>query len=151
MIRLAPVPKYKRRTPAYTSRRTVPPSGSAARTPVTRNTGRMLFDARPAELPVAELRSKTWAASMRSRLRGKVLGRWQWMRPRLLPLAAATASAFALMGFTDYLSGLAREMPEPQTVREVRNVEDMISLLETTERANPPRTLHTHCPVHQSK
>ena len=110
----------------------------------------MLFDA-PAELPVAELRSKGWAASMRSRVRGKLRARWRWMRPRLLPLAVATASAFALMGFTDYLSGLAREMPDPQTVREVRNVEDMITLLETAERANPPRALHTHCPVHHSK
>jgi hypothetical protein len=111
----------------------------------------MLFDARPTDLPVAELRSRTWAASMRSRVRGKLRARWQWMRPRLLPLAAATASAFALMGFTDYLSGLAREMPEPHTVREVRSVEDMISLLETGEGANPPRALHTHCPMHQSK
>ena len=111
----------------------------------------MLFDARPVDLPVAELRSKRWAASMRSRLRGKLRARWHWMRPRLLPLAVATASAFALMGFADYLGSLAREMPEPQTVREVRSVEQMISLLESAENAHPPRALHSHCVVHQSK
>jgi hypothetical protein len=111
----------------------------------------MLFDAHPAELPVAELRSKTWAASLRSRLRGKLLARWQWMRPRLLPLAVATAGAFALLGAADYLTRLARELPPRTVMKDVRSVDDMITLLEAGETANPPRALHSHCPVHPSK
>jgi hypothetical protein len=71
----------------------------------------MLFDVRP-QLPVAELHSRTWSASVRARTRAVIAARLAWVRPRLLPLAVATASAFALLGAANYLSNLAREIPD---------------------------------------
>jgi hypothetical protein len=75
----------------------------------------MLFDVRP-QLPIAELRSRTWSASLRARTRAAVTARLAWLRPRLLPLAVAITSAFALLGAADYLSNLARRVPDHSPV-----------------------------------
>jgi hypothetical protein len=105
VIRLPPLPRYKaRRISAYTAR-------AAARGAGSRNTGRMLFDVRP-QLPVAELHSRTWSASVRARTRAVIAARLAWVRPRLVPLVVATASAFALLGAANYLSNLARTIPD---------------------------------------
>jgi hypothetical protein len=70
----------------------------------------MLFD-RPAELPVATLRSRSWSA-VGARLHGSVVARWRWFRPRTLPVVVALAGMVALLESANYLSNLARHTPE---------------------------------------
>jgi hypothetical protein len=84
----------------------------------------MLFDVRP-QLPIAELHSRSWAASLRARSRAVVMARLAWLRPRALPLVVAITSAFVLLGAADYLSNLARRVPanSPVARSEVRKAE----------------------------
>lgn len=88
-------------------------SGSRARRPLpaprgTADTQIMLFDQRAA-LPVATVASERWGLEViASRLRGARNTAWLWVRPRMLPLAAALVGAAALLASTSYLSSLAR-------------------------------------------
>jgi hypothetical protein len=110
-------PKQARRTLTYTPKW----SRSHARRAEAVNNGNMLFDRR-SELPVAtaRLRSRTWP-SLTARLRGELALRWQWLRPRLVPVIVAAASMFALLGATNYLSNLARKTPPHTLAARIEN------------------------------
>jgi hypothetical protein len=70
----------------------------------------MLFD-RPAQLPVATVRSRSWSA-VGARLHGSVVARWRWFKPRTLPVLVALAGMMALLASTNYLSNLAHHTQE---------------------------------------
>lgn len=99
----------RRRRLAYARR-----AAAAGRRPAG-YTGGMLFDARPAALPVARVRSGSWTGSAAARLRGALEAMAGWVRPRVVPLAVAVASAVALLSAADYLSNLARTPPSTTT------------------------------------
>lgn len=98
----------RRRTLPYTPlprrrmRRIVP---KAARPAITVDTEVMLFD-HAAELPVATVRRAPtmrltlWAGDLQRWL----LARWQWLRPRTIPVLVAMAGMFAVLRAVDYLA-----------------------------------------------
>jgi hypothetical protein len=70
----------------------------------------MLFDGVPAELPTATL-LPTAAHDRQRAIGGRIRqwfdDRWAWIRPRTVPLIAAFAGMFAVLGTTRYLSTYA--------------------------------------------
>jgi hypothetical protein len=117
------MPRYKprqppQRTPSYTPKR----CRKAARRPVAVNTGSMLFDRR--ELPVATLLSPAGVRTLPVRLRVALAVRWQWLRPRTLPVLVAMIGMFALLASANYLQRLATKTP-PQKTIQLAGVADM--------------------------
>lgn len=126
---MAPRPIAARRTLAYTGRRKEvrprvrQPFGSLAqrrgdarstRAPAAPavNNGLMIFDQPPAELPVATLRPRDTGAQLVLDARGWLAARWQWLRPRAIPVAAAFAGMLAVLASASYLRDLAQQPPE---------------------------------------
>jgi hypothetical protein len=75
------------------------------------NTEPMLFDLPPSELPVATVRSHGITA-VASGLRRWMAARWQWFRPRSIPVMVAVLGTAALVGSGRYLSNLAHPPTE---------------------------------------
>ena len=109
------LPRYrpralKRPTLAYTRlkrRRASPRSQNQARSAETVNTESMLFDSRPAELPVATVRSgepRARSAAVIAGLQRWLLARWQWFKPRTVPVAVAALGMFAMIEAAEYLA-----------------------------------------------
>jgi hypothetical protein len=108
MIHTRPLPKYRARTLPYTTERV-----AKARRAVR---GQAVFERAPAELPTATVHVHAWSrAALTSRIRGAAAARWQWFRPRLVPVLVAAIGACALLAATNYLTNLAREVPSPPT------------------------------------
>ena len=98
----------RRRTLPYTRRR-------RPRRFIWRYSEDMIFDQPPGELPIATVRPRA------SRARVKVLAgdlerwfgaRWQWFRPRTVPVIAAFIGMLAVLGAGRYLSRLAQQRPD---------------------------------------
>jgi hypothetical protein len=100
----------KRPTLAYTRlrrRRASRRSQNQARDVQAVNTEDMLFDSRPAELPVATVRSSEPRARTTAILAGLqqwVRARWQWFKPRTVPVAVAALGMFAMIEAAEYLA-----------------------------------------------
>lgn len=117
-----------RRTLTYTPRwrtvRRIPRAVRASLPPLAAfadamNNEGMLFDRRAA-LPVATIiieqgRSRSWLATAASWSRGIQARAWQFLKPRLVPLAVALTGMFAVLGSAEYLTRLARHTPEQST------------------------------------
>jgi hypothetical protein len=110
---LRPFAFVRRRTLAYTRNRRR--RRKAAATPAfAGDTGDVIFDHGPSELPVATARSRAPRDVLRL-----VLGdfarwaraRWGWFRPRVVPLAVAAASMLAIVTSAEYL---ARQATRPR-------------------------------------
>jgi hypothetical protein len=82
-----------------------PQIGRDRRTP-DGDPGAMVFDGFPVELPRATLRPTTSQARHRAiggMLTQWLAGRWEWLRPRAVPMIAALVGFVAVMGATKYL------------------------------------------------
>lgn len=72
----------------------------------------MIFDQPPAELPVATLRPRDSASQLLLDARGWLAARWQWLRPRAIPVAVAFAGMIGVLVSASYLRDLAHQPPE---------------------------------------
>jgi hypothetical protein len=72
----------------------------------------MIFDQPPAELPVATLRPHDAGAQLLLDVRGWLASRWQWLKPRAIPVAVAFAGMLAVLASAHYLRELAHQAPE---------------------------------------
>jgi hypothetical protein len=72
----------------------------------------MIFDQPPAELPVATLRPRDSASQLLLDARGWLAARWQWLRPRAIPVAVAFAGMIGVLVAASYLRDLAHNPPE---------------------------------------
>lgn len=101
-----PRPLVRKRTLPYTrrrsSRRRVP---KAAPQPRAGDTEVMLFD-QVRELPVATVRRapRTLLPRLAGDLSRWLLARWEWFRPRMIPVAVALVGMLAVLRAVDYLS-----------------------------------------------
>jgi hypothetical protein len=108
-------PSRKRRTLPYTRRRLVraiSPRPKAAATPGMVNDEVMLFDQPPAELPVATMLPKDRGTQFATELRAWFAARWQWFKPRTIPMIVAFVGMLAVIGAATYLRNFARQAPE---------------------------------------
>jgi hypothetical protein len=88
-------------------RRARPRPQNQARSAATVNTEIMLFDSSPAELPVATVRSsepRARAVALLGGLHQWLRARWQWFRPRTVPVAVAALGMFAMLEAAQYLA-----------------------------------------------
>jgi hypothetical protein len=74
----------------------------------------MLFDQPPSELPVARLHQRGQLPSLSLALVSWLTARWQWLRPRTVPVIVAFIGMCAVMASAHYLSQLATQMPPPE-------------------------------------
>lgn len=72
----------------------------------------MIFDQPPAELPVATLRPRDSGAQLVLDARGWLAARWQWLRPRAIPVVVAFAGMICVLVSASYLRDLAHRPPE---------------------------------------
>jgi hypothetical protein len=72
----------------------------------------MIFDQPPAELPVATLRPRDGASQLLLDARGWLAARWQWLRPRAIPVVVAVAGMIGVLVSASYLRDLAHNPPE---------------------------------------
>lgn len=114
-----PRPRVARRTPTYTLRRFRKPrrtrSCDAPRAERS-NTSDMIFDHR-AELPTATLLPRDSSAQLSLDARNWFGKRWQWLRPRTVPVLVAFVGMLAILASANYLRNLAREAPEQVTLK----------------------------------
>lgn len=108
-------PISDRRTLPYTKRRRARLISSrmadAAREFVV-NDEDMIFDPPPAELPVATLRARDIRTKLRADLIAWLSAKWQWFRPRTVPIIVALVGMLAVIGSASYLRNFARPAPE---------------------------------------
>lgn len=71
----------------------------------------MIFDQPPAELPVATLRPRESGAQLLLDVRGWLLSKWRWLRPRSIPVAVAFAGMLGVLASANYLRELAHQPP----------------------------------------
>ena len=121
MIRIGQLPTAprpvsgRRRTLAYTGRRSRRRGGAgSARAPraAAVNNAAMIFDQPPAELPVATLRPRDSGAQLLLDARGWLAARWQWLRPRAIPVAVAFVGMLGVLVSASYLRDPAHRPPE---------------------------------------
>ena len=96
--------KIKRRTPTYTRRcKQVRRRTGAPRRRV--DNGRMLFD-QPRELPVATLRSARTSitAQVAGALQQWLAARWDFLRPRMVPVIVAAIGMVLVINAVNYLA-----------------------------------------------
>lgn len=109
-----PTPRQRRRV-SYMSRRTRRGAGArSTRAPAgpADNTVDMIFDQPPADLPVATLRPRETGAQLLLDVRGWLLSKWRWLRPRSIPVAVAFAGMLGVLASANYLRELAHRPPE---------------------------------------
>jgi hypothetical protein len=73
----------------------------------------MIFDQPPAELPVATLRPRETGAQLLLDVRGWLVSKWRWLRPRSIPVAVAFAGMLGVLASASYLRELAHQPPPP--------------------------------------
>jgi hypothetical protein len=118
MIRVGWLPSLsrpsRRRTLPYSgrNRRVISRRSKAAPPPVSVNDGDMLFDQPPAELPVATMVPKDRGTQLAADLRAWFAARWQWFRPRTIPMVVAFVGMLAVIGAATWLRNYARRTPE---------------------------------------
>jgi hypothetical protein len=67
---------------------------------------------RPANLPVATMRSASRTATFACHVRAARSTGWRWVRPRLVPATVAILGMLAVLGSAEYLTQLARYTPD---------------------------------------
>lgn len=77
-----------------------------------------MFWAGTTEFPIATIRPKDgghvqYAIGLFARW---LLARWQWFKPRWLPVAVAALSLFAVVSAADYLAHHMHDKAQPKTV-----------------------------------
>ena len=108
-------PSRRRRTLPYTKRRRVRVISSRPKAAAPTNLVNdedMLFDQPPAKLPVATMVPKDRSTQFAADLRAWFAARWQWFRPRTIPMIVAFVGMLAVMGAATYLRNFARRTPD---------------------------------------
>ena len=72
----------------------------------------MIFDLPPAELPVATVVPKDRGTQLAADLRVWLAARWQWFKPRTIPMIVAFVGMLAVIGAATWLRNYARATPE---------------------------------------
>ena len=119
MIRVGWLPSLSRPS----RRRTLPYSGRRRRPAISRRTKAaaptnlvndedMIFDQPPAELPVATMVPKDRGTQLAADLRAWFAARWQWFKPRTIPMVVAFVGMLAVIGAATYLRNFARRAPD---------------------------------------
>jgi len=107
-------PVSRRRTLPYSGRRrrpAIPRTKAAAPTNLV-NDEDMIFDQPPAELPVATMVPKDRGTQLAADLRAWFAARWQWFKPRTIPMVVAFVGMLAVIGAATYLRNFARRAPD---------------------------------------
>lgn len=120
MIRIGALPSQsrpvsRRRTLPYSGRRRsrkIPQRPRAATPNILVNDEDMLFDQPPAELPVATMVPKDRRTQLVADLRAWLAGRWQWFKPRTIPMIVAFVGLLAVVGAATWLRNFARQAPD---------------------------------------
>jgi hypothetical protein len=85
------------------------------------DTGIMLFDGSPAELPAARVLPNTPQAKHRmisGHVQQWLAHRWRWLRPRTVPMIVAFVGMLGVLGATKYLPALSYvDRPAPRVWR----------------------------------
>ena len=118
-------PSRRRRTLAYTPMRRRSRRASNARAARTEpaHTEIVLFDQRPAEFPVATVVPRGMrrrALVLAGALRRWLGARWDWFRPRTVPVIAAGFGMLFVLALSDYLAhahGQALQSASPLMIR----------------------------------
>jgi 4-amino-4-deoxy-L-arabinose transferase-like glycosyltransferase len=97
----------------------------------------MLFDQPPSELPVARLHQRGRLPSISHALVAWLAARWQWLRPRTVPVIVAFIGMCAVMASAHYLSKLATQMPPPERLH-VQVVPNVAQASATAAQPAPP-------------
>lgn len=108
-------PVSRRRTLPYSGRRRsrgFPQRPKAAAAQVLVNDEDMLFDQPPAELPVATMVPKDRRTQFAADLRAWLAARWQWFKPRTIPMIVAFVGLLAVIGAATWLRNFARQAPD---------------------------------------
>ena len=107
-------PSRRRHTLPYSSRkrRVISPRPKAATPSVSVNDEDMLFDQPPAQLPVATMIPKDRGTQLAADLRAWFAARWQWFRPRTIPMVVAFVGMLAVIGAATWLRNYARRAPD---------------------------------------
>jgi len=72
----------------------------------------MIFDLPPAKLPVATVVPKDRGTQLAADLRVWLAARWQWFKPRTIPMIVAFVGMLAVIGAATWLRNYARMTPE---------------------------------------
>ena len=120
-------PVSRRRTLAYTKRRRRSPRRERAASTNVVNDEDMIFDQPPAELPVATLLPRDKKSRLRASMFAWLSTKWQWFKPRTVPMIVAFVGMLAVIGSANYLRNYARRAPEQ---------------LSATIKSQPQWTLH---------
>jgi hypothetical protein len=104
-----PFARFKRRTLAYTRRRRHNHARGKNRPPIREavHHDSVIFERFHAELPVATLVAHDARSRSRALLGGLatwLLARWQWLRPRTVPVIASAIGALLVIAAADYLT-----------------------------------------------
>jgi hypothetical protein len=78
----------------------------------------MLFDQPPAELPVATVVPRDARSQIAADLRAWVIAKWDWFKPRTIPMVVAFVGMLAVIGSASYLRDYARRTPERLSAHE---------------------------------
>jgi hypothetical protein len=108
-------PSRARRTLPYSGRRrrsAISPRVTAAKPAAVADNEDMIFDQPPAELPVATLVPRDGKTRMRADFYAWVAAKWNWFKPRTVPMLVAAAGMFAVIGSANWLRNYARRAPE---------------------------------------
>ena len=105
-------PVSRRRTLGYTKRRRRSPRRERAASTNVVNDEDMIFDQPPAELPVATVVPRDGKSRLRADLLAWVSAKWQWFKPRTVPMIVAFVGMLAVIGSANYLRNYARRAPE---------------------------------------
>jgi hypothetical protein len=116
MIRIGWLPSLSRPS----RRRTLPYTGRSRRIVRRKAVARdvlvddqpMIFDLPPAELPVATVVPKDRGTQLAADLRVWLAARWQWFKPRTIPMIVAFVGMLAVIGAATWLRNYARMTPE---------------------------------------
>ena len=114
--RLRPL-AVRRRTLPYMPLRAFQLRSRRARSPDAGHHEDMLFDQPPSELPVARLHQRGHLPAIPQALAAWFAARWQWLRPRTVPVIVAFIGMCAVMASAHYLSKLATTTPPPERLQ----------------------------------
>jgi hypothetical protein len=108
-------PISRRRTLPYSGRRrrrVISRAPKAAAPEILMNDEDMIFDQPPAQLPVATMVPKDRGTAFAADLRAWLVARWQWFRPRTIPMIVAFVGMLAVIGAATWLRNYARRAPD---------------------------------------
>ena len=113
-------PVSRRRTLPYTARRRGRAKSrhpKAAAAPSIVNHEDMIFDQPPSELPVATLVPRDGKTQLRADLLAWLAAKWQWFKPRTVPMIVAFVGMLVVIASANYLREYARNAPERLVVQ----------------------------------